>query len=252
MLSDGVLTSPKVDALSAEAERFFYRLLVVCDDYGCMDSRPEVLRCACFPLRIDVVKAEHIEAWLTELSDAGLIKRYLVETVPYLYYIKWNEHQRLRSSRPKHPWPRGGLPQVAASCGDLRPSRREEKGREGNRREGTSTAVVSTPVATDQPVLVNPPVEWTPDLDPIRKHLEAMQAPGVFFDPAYWRQIDAYLGKHPTIAYLDELAKYLNYEHGKNGRRKHKNLRSGFSNWLRTAERIADSADQKRQQWQKR
>ena len=118
----------------------------------------------------------------------------------------------------------------------------------------TASAVVAepTPAAPGQSVLLTPPEEWPPELEPIRKHLAAIEAPGEFSDPAYWRQIDAYLGKHPRVAYLDELAKYLNNERGKNKRRQHKNLRSGFSNWLRTAERIADREDQKRQQWQAR
>ena len=119
----------------------------------------------------------------------------------------------------------------------------------------TAAAVVAkdaTPAAESQSVLVNTPPEWPPELDPIRKHLDALQAPGEFQDPAYWREIDTWLGKHPSIGFLDELAKYLNYERGKNRRRQHKNKRAGFSNWLRTAERMADREAQKRAQWQQR
>ena len=130
MLSEGVLTSPTIDKLSVEGELFFYRLLVVCDDHGRMDARPQVLRAKCYPLRVDSVKSAHVEAWVDELASAGLVTRYEHDGTPYVYMTKWRKHQRLRVTKSKYPDPEEPgssiSPQVAAGSGRKRPEARSE------------------------------------------------------------------------------------------------------------------------------
>jgi len=79
----------------------FYRLLVVCDDFGFADARPAILKAQCFPLRDSVTPAQ-IERWLGALAGKGLIARYRKDEKPYLAVSKWE--QRVRS-RAKYPSP---------------------------------------------------------------------------------------------------------------------------------------------------
>lgn len=113
LLSDGVLTSDRLEKLTGEAELFFYRLLVVVDDYGRMDARPGVLRAKCFPLRVDSIDADMVAGWLRQLADVGLVRLYEAEGREYLVFNKWTKHQRIRAKESKWPDP---PPQNAAGC----------------------------------------------------------------------------------------------------------------------------------------
>ena len=103
ILKESVCTSPNVDALSLEAEVFFYRLMVQCDDYGRMDARPAILRARCFPLRLDSVTDAVIGRQLQELINAGLIVYYQVDGMPYLQFATWEKHQQVRAKHSKFP-----------------------------------------------------------------------------------------------------------------------------------------------------
>ena len=82
ILKDSICTSPNIDALSREAEVFFYRLLVQCDDYGRMDARPAILRAKCYPLQVDTVSQDDIRRWFAELVCAELIIPVLLKQNP--------------------------------------------------------------------------------------------------------------------------------------------------------------------------
>ena len=103
ILKDSICTSPNVDALSREAEVFFYRLLVQCDDYGRMDARPAILRAKCYPLQIDRVGQGDVQAWLTELVAADLVTVYTADGGTYLQMRTWERHQQVRAKRSKYP-----------------------------------------------------------------------------------------------------------------------------------------------------
>lgn len=120
IIKESVCVSEQIDELTPFEEVFFYRLLVNCDDYGCFDARERVVSSRLFPLRD--VKVTDIAKTLKRLEKVGLIRLYTVNGQPYLFVIKWAEHQRLRVSKHKYPTPEdadscGSSPQVAASCG---------------------------------------------------------------------------------------------------------------------------------------
>jgi DnaD/phage-associated family protein len=105
ILKETICTSENMDVLSAEAERFFYRLMVQCDDFGRMDARLPVLRARCYPLKLDTVNDAHIREWLNELIAADLIRLYTVSGRPYLYFVTWEKHQQIRAKKSKFPAP---------------------------------------------------------------------------------------------------------------------------------------------------
>jgi hypothetical protein len=107
LLKEGIVDSEKINALSPQAEVFFYRLLVVSDDFGRMDARPAILRARCFPLK--EVTGDQISAWLHELEtatgrdDFGLVICYESGGQPYLQILNWDQRQRSHAKYPEPP-----------------------------------------------------------------------------------------------------------------------------------------------------
>jgi hypothetical protein len=100
ILREGILTSARVDSLSAGAEIFYRRLHSKVDDHGRHESHPELLRSACYPLRVDRVKARHVIAWLAECEKAGLLVVYKQGSKTYLQLLDWRQQVRSESKFP--------------------------------------------------------------------------------------------------------------------------------------------------------
>ncbi len=105
IIKETITTSCEIDHLSADEERFFYRLIVSCDDFGRMDARPAVLRAKCFPLKVDKIDNNDIGKWLQKFVKLGLITLYKTEDKPYLFMVKWEKHQQRRAKNSKYPAP---------------------------------------------------------------------------------------------------------------------------------------------------
>lgn len=104
LLSESILSSDEVCALSAGGEVFYRRLLSVVDDFGRYDGRPSILRARLYALRIDDVSESDIDAWLEECIVAGLVAKYVVDGKHYLLY-RGLDTARAKSS--KYPPPDG-------------------------------------------------------------------------------------------------------------------------------------------------
>ncbi len=101
ILREGILTSDRVDMLTAEAEVFYRRLMSVVDDYGRFEAKPVMLRVNCFPLRVDSIKDSAIVRWLDECVIAGLVRLYEVKAKSYLELLDFR--QRTRASKFPDP-----------------------------------------------------------------------------------------------------------------------------------------------------
>lgn len=108
LIKESICTSESIDRLTPFEETFFYRLLVNCDDYGLMDARVQILKCKLFPLRVDAIENEEIEAALDTLASCGLVTRYRVDGKPYLRVKTWSKHQTIRNKHSKYPLPHEG------------------------------------------------------------------------------------------------------------------------------------------------
>ena len=124
IIKESIKSSPQIDELSWFEEVLYYRLIVTADDYGRADGRIVLLKNELFPLKENVTK-KAVEEAISHLVSAGLLRRYEVNGMPYLFFPTWEKHQRVRNSVPKCPAPPqnaaddDGSPQVAASCGEL-------------------------------------------------------------------------------------------------------------------------------------
>lgn len=106
----GILTSDGVNSLSWAAEVFYRRLMSVVDDFGRYDGRNSVLRGALYSLKLDRVSDSDIGKWIRECEEAGLVRRYTVESKPFLELAKFG--QKIRAKHSKWPNP----PTLANTC----------------------------------------------------------------------------------------------------------------------------------------
>ncbi|MBF0260264.1 MAG: hypothetical protein HQL97_00330 [Magnetococcales bacterium] len=121
IIHDKCRKSRTLNALSAEAERLFWRLTTAADDYGRFDADPRVLLGECFPYKIEIFKSAQVEKWRDELTVAGdpdeepLVRLYSLKGRIYGCFVKWTDYQRDRSKeknppKPKFPAPEDGVP----------------------------------------------------------------------------------------------------------------------------------------------
>lgn len=91
-----------MDELDAHAERFFVRLIMKVDDFGCFHADSRLLKANLFPLKADVRDTD-ISRWIAACEKAGLITIYNVAMKEYLQIVNFN--QRLRQKQNKFPLP---------------------------------------------------------------------------------------------------------------------------------------------------
>ena len=107
VLRANILTSDAVNLLGWPAEVFYRRLMSIVDDFGRYDARPEILRGALYPLKLDNVSKSDVVKWMNECSDAGLVRLYSTDGREYLEVLKFG--QRLRAAKSKFPAPCGQM-----------------------------------------------------------------------------------------------------------------------------------------------
>lgn len=95
--------SEKVNNLTVQAERFFTRLIMKVDDYGCFYADTRLLKANLFPLLLDSVREADISRWTAECRKAGLIVLYESANKKYLQIIDFK--QRLDKAKAKYPLP---------------------------------------------------------------------------------------------------------------------------------------------------
>ena len=105
--------SERVNALSANAERFFIRLIMKADDYGRYYGSPQLLKSYLFPLTD--ARVADISRWIAECVKSGLIVDYTAAGKRVLEILNFG--QRLRVKLPSKFPPRDGHPT------DTRPTR---------------------------------------------------------------------------------------------------------------------------------
>lgn len=178
IIKESCRTSETLDKLTDGAERMFWRLTTVADDFGRFECNPSVLLANCFPLRVDNLKIGKIKAWFSELMECGLVTTYAVNGKQLAFFNTWDTHQRRRAQQSKYPPPSSDniccQPPSNASESSIR-------GIEESRNRGIDTgARAAGKTKTAYPEDFKPSdrlIEWcskqhVPDLTP---HLEAFR-----------------------------------------------------------------------------
>lgn len=98
--------SDKMKGVTAHGERFFTRLIMKVDDYGCLYADSSLLKAALFPFLLDEVREADVSRWTTECQKAGLIVLYESAGKKYLHILDFR--QRLDKAKNKYPLPTSG------------------------------------------------------------------------------------------------------------------------------------------------
>ena len=206
ILKESITTSETVDSLSVEAERFFYRLIVVCDDYGLMDARPAIIRSRCFPLRVDEITTATVQGWLGELEAADVIRRYVVGGRAYLKMTTFLRHQQQRAKRSKYPEPPDGACQQPISD-DIR--RSADAQHMSPRARNTNTNTNTNPIRESESEIEHESIAAPNGAEPATKPPRPprrQEAP----EPAYSAEFEAFWRAYPR--HIDKFAASQEFE----------------------------------------
>src|SRR3990172_7670012 len=120
-IKESCRSSPTLNSLSDFAERLFWRLTTVADDFGRFPADPRFIRSECFPLRDDL-KTGRVQKAYQELITCGLVTAYADNGRTYGLFVTWEKHQRRRALHSKYPTPSSDsiCRQVPSDSADLR------------------------------------------------------------------------------------------------------------------------------------
>lgn len=104
IIKESALISQDLSKLSDGAERLFWRLLLVADDFGRFDAYPPVVKARCFPTMVESLKINAVQNWMAEL-EPDLVRYYSREARRYGFFINWEKHQQKRAKMSKFPDP---------------------------------------------------------------------------------------------------------------------------------------------------
>lgn len=148
--------SEKIDQVSGDAERFFTRLIMKADDYGCFWGDIRLLKANLFPLKLDKIREADITRWIAECVKAGLILFYEVNQKRYVQIIDFR--QRLDRAKAKFP-----LPPEATDFREVEnefPPEVEEKGSRSRKRSEKVEVPVGITHTPDEELLFKNFSDW--------------------------------------------------------------------------------------------
>lgn len=106
-IHSSVSESESLAALTAGAERLFWRALAMSDNYGRLPAEPRKLRARCMPL-VRCSEAQ-VAGWVEELERVGRARTYLVDGNAFLELLdfdRWQPRDFLRKrGKPEFPPP---------------------------------------------------------------------------------------------------------------------------------------------------
>lgn len=105
IIKETIIISESLTAISAEAERFFWRLVVKADDFGLYYGDSRILASLCFPQKPP--SEQKIRSWLNELVREDMVGTYTApeDGKKYLKLLNWGKCQQTRAKSSKYPEP---------------------------------------------------------------------------------------------------------------------------------------------------
>jgi hypothetical protein len=108
ILKESINESKGLSEISTFAQDLFKRLITYADDYGRFNLDPSIMRARLYARELDGVDDSDIVEAVTDLVGIGKVKAYTCMARHdniYGYLPNWDEHQRIRNTRAKHPEP---------------------------------------------------------------------------------------------------------------------------------------------------
>jgi hypothetical protein len=106
IIRESALTSATLYRLGDGAERLFWRLTLVADDFGRFEAEPQVLKARCFPRWPDRRMPPHrVANFYAELESADLVRSYVIGGAAFGHFVTWDKYQQRRAKTSKYPAP---------------------------------------------------------------------------------------------------------------------------------------------------
>lgn len=107
-LYPGFLRGKRINAVSLQAEAWFWRVTAAVDDFGNIDAEPLLLMDATKGRR-QGVSVGNVKQWMKEMADVDLVRLYHVEDECFWHVVGFTEMQTPRNGRrarryPSSPW----------------------------------------------------------------------------------------------------------------------------------------------------
>lgn len=105
IIDDSTIDSKSLALVSSDAERLMWRFVVMADDYGWIDTDPDVLRARAFPRLVDRITVADIERWLDELlsGDDPIAELWTYDGRVYVHLCSFTKRQSVRALKSKYP-----------------------------------------------------------------------------------------------------------------------------------------------------
>lgn len=99
-------SSQSLANLSDKAERLFWRLTTVADDFGRFEAEPEIVQSECFKRAANRPSLTDVNKCLQMLADENIVKFYNQNNKLYGVFDNWELHQgKPRADKSKYPNP---------------------------------------------------------------------------------------------------------------------------------------------------
>lgn len=115
IIRDELLTSERYWTVSIQSQQLYVHLLLVADDAARCSGKNFTLRSACYPGR--AMEPAELERMLQELSDADLVRPYIVDGERYVFIPRFKNRRRYVSSS-KYPEPPNEINDMVARKSD--------------------------------------------------------------------------------------------------------------------------------------
>jgi len=243
MIRESCRTSETLDQLSDGAERMFWRLTTVADDYGRFEADPRVLLSMCFPLRVGRLKIERVEHWLKELILTEVVDTYRVGGKRYGVFKTWNKHQRVRAQHSKYPpptsdnicaRPTADVPVVEVTEGTTESRRHRESGSAGSGGELPPSAAPAPPTVPSASLNGQPSFHLWPEIQRALGDCVTLGKVLRLRDARWWL---AELDANPLVDLVGELRKAEAWIQSNPGRAPKKHAPRFLHAWFARADR---------------
>lgn len=119
VIKESIWDSPNLNKLSDLAERHFYRLLPLPDDFGCFRATTSVVKGRLYPTRTYITEQNILE-WYAELEEHNLCKFWEEDGRLFGIFVNFDKHQRIRAMHQrKTPPPPENITQLNTTIKDI-------------------------------------------------------------------------------------------------------------------------------------
>ena len=243
MIREEALMSKDLAAISAGAERLFWRLILVADDHGLFIAEPIAVHGRCLPLL--PVRTTEVEEWLAEIQHAGIVCLYELEGRHYGHFPSWSKHQRIRAEKSKYPLHEGPCPRTVNGrprtivSGPLSNAAVVGVGVEDEGGVGDGGVEGQLAAECGEPAGARQPVEWA-DLR-VRDWLRETKHLRHLADDQYaelWASLERAFDPYPFVYFDEEIRRFDLWLEANPHRKPVKDWKRKVSNWFAKAVEI--------------